>query len=587
MYKTPMLNTPIEIDWSAGFRRLSCLLVLMLVVQAARGEEPAPRTSTTVVTFGGSCPRTASPVTDRMRMHGKGTCVWTCAPDATEDRGGYRAIVPGDPSTSLIVQRMISDDDAEQMPPPESNKSVTAEEIEQIKRWIAQGAEYNQHWSLVPPQRPSLPDVPESDSAQNPIDYFVLAQLAHADLKPSPPAERYSLVRRLYLDLLGIPPTPQQADAFVNDKREGAYERLVDQLLASPRYGERWARPWLDLARYSDTNGYEKDRPRTVWPYRDWVIDALNQDMPFDQFTIEQIAGDMLPNATDQQRIATGFHRNTMINEEGGIDPQEFRFLAVVDRVATTGVTWLGLTMGCAQCHSHKYDPISQEEYYQFFALLNNADEPTLDVLLPDNVQQRTRIEAQITELESQLPEHFPLGDSDDAEENKEALRRQHLESRFKAWCNETALAATSWEPLTPPSVDTQAASIDILSDGSVLVSGDQTKNDIFMIAFPGGPRTVTAIRLETLPHESLPEGGPGRRVAGQGASAGVGDFFLSNFACRVRKADGEITWCRSVTLPPRSRQRIEKQDSPLMTKETPAGQSPADRANVMLLYSI
>src|SRR5205085_3800500 len=208
-------------------------------------------------------------------------------------------------------------------------------------------------------------------------------RLPAAGLNPGLEADRYTPIRRLSLDLIGLPPTPAEADAFVHDQSPDAYERLVDRLLASPHYGERWARRWLDLARYADTNGYEKDRARPIWPYRDWVIRALNDDMPFDRFTVEQLAGDLLPNATQDQKVATGFHRNTMLNEEGGIDPLEFRFHAMTDRVATTGTTWLGLTIGCAQCHTHKYDPISQKDYYRLFAFLNNADEPELDVIDP------------------------------------------------------------------------------------------------------------------------------------------------------------------------------------------------------------
>src|SRR5206468_2445638 len=205
--------------------------------------------------------------------------------------------------------------------------------------------------------------------------------------------DRHALVRRVSVDLIGMPPTPEETQAFVADKSPIAYEQLVDRLLADQRYGERWARRWLDLARYADTNGYEKDRPRSIWPYRDWVIDALNRDLPFDRFTVEQIAGDMLPGATLAQRVATGFHRNTMLNEEGGIDPLEFRFHAMTDRVAATGTVWLGLTLGCAQCHTHKYDPVPHREYYQVLAFLNNADEPEIEVPSPDLAARRADIE--------------------------------------------------------------------------------------------------------------------------------------------------------------------------------------------------
>src|SRR5262249_48044301 len=260
------------------------------------------------------------------------------------------------------------EDESEIMPPPSAKNPLSTAEKETLKRWVVAGAEYQQHWSFARPQQALLPVVGQTDWVRNPIDYFVLARLEREGLHPSPPADRHTLVRRLYLDLLGLPPAPDEADAFIRDKSADAYEKLVDRLLASPQYGERWARRWLDLARYADTNGYEKDRVRSIWPYRDWVIRALNHDMPFDQFTIEQLAGDLLPNASTEQRVATGFHRNTMINEEGGIDPQEYRFHAMTDRVNTTATVWLGLTLGCAQCHTHKYDPIPQQEYYQSMA---------------------------------------------------------------------------------------------------------------------------------------------------------------------------------------------------------------------------
>jgi hypothetical protein len=230
--------------------------------------------------------------------------------------------------------------------------------------------------------------------AGHPVDAFIKAKLSTAKLQLSPEADRATLLRRVSYDLTGLPPTPAEIDAFEKDTAPDAYDRVVDRLLASPQYGERWARKWLDLARYADTNGYEKDRTRNIWPYRDWVVRALNSDMPFDQFTVEQIAGDLLPNPTRDQLIATGFHRNTMLNEEGGIDPLEFRYHAMTDRVATTGSTWLGLTLGCAQCHTHKYDPITHREYFQIMAFLNNADEPDLDLPPPDaeqQMKQRTR----------------------------------------------------------------------------------------------------------------------------------------------------------------------------------------------------
>ena len=246
------------------------------------------------------------------------------------------------------------------MPPAHLKKPLTSEEKNILKQWIAEGAVYEKHWAFVPPTKKPLP----KNGSINPIDSFVLDQLSKNDLKFAKQADAFTLVRRVYLDLTGLPPTPQEAIAFVFSSDSAAYEKMVNKLLASPRYGERWARPWLDLARYADTNGYEKDRPRNIWPYRDWVIRSLNADLPYDQFSIYQLAGDMLQDPTPDQIIATGFHRNTMLNEEGGIDPLEYRFNAMVDRVATTGTVWLGMTTGCAQCHTHKFDPITHTDYY-------------------------------------------------------------------------------------------------------------------------------------------------------------------------------------------------------------------------------
>jgi hypothetical protein len=261
----------------------------------------------------------------------------------------------------------------------------------------------SRHWSFVAPVRPPLPTVKQKSWTRNEIDCFVLAKLEETKIRPSPEADRVTLLRRVSLDLTGLPPTPEEAEAFARDKRPDAYERVVDKLLASPHYGERWGRHWLDVARYADSNGYSIDAPRSIWKYRDWVIDALNADMPFDEFAIEQLAGDMLPNATKAQKIATGFHRNTQINEEGGIDKEQFRIESIIDRVNTTGAAFLGLTIGCCQCHDHKFDPITQKEYYRMFAFFNNADEPTLDLATPEELARRKAAHDQIEPLEAEL----------------------------------------------------------------------------------------------------------------------------------------------------------------------------------------
>ncbi len=292
------------------------------------------------------------------------------------DLGGYFAIVPGQPERSELLKRVTATDPAKRMPPPTSGHApLTPVQIERLRRWIAEGARWQKHWAFLPPRRPLLPLVQNKSWVRNPIDAFVLARLEHEGLKPAPPADPATLIRRVSLDLTGLPPTPTEVDAFRKDSAPNAYEKVVERLLRSPRYGERMAQRWLDGARYADTNGYQTDGDRVMWRWRDWVIDAYNDNMPFDQFTIEQIAGDLLPRPTLEQRLATGFNRNHRGNSEGGIIPEEYAAEYVVDRVDTTSTVWLGLTAGCAKCHNHKYDPISQKEFYQLFAYFNNVPE--------------------------------------------------------------------------------------------------------------------------------------------------------------------------------------------------------------------
>ncbi len=291
--------------------------------------------------------------------------------EATRDLGGYAGIVPGKPDESEIIFRMEDHDDI--MPPSKSKKVVSPEDIATLRKWIEQGAEYEPHWAFLPIEKNEAPQTKQSDWPKNPIDSFILAKLEQEGITPSPEAERSVLIRRLYVDLLGLLPTPEEVEAFLKDSTPTAYEKLVDRLLANPHYGERWGRHWLDQARYADSNGYSVDSERQMWPYRDWVIDAHNQDMPFDQFTIEQIAGDLLENPSKNQLIATAFHRNTLINQEGGTDAEQFRVEAAMDRINTTGAVWLGLTLGCAQCHTHKFDPIQHREYFEMYAFFNQG----------------------------------------------------------------------------------------------------------------------------------------------------------------------------------------------------------------------
>lgn len=416
---------------------------------------------------------------------------------------GERAIVPGKPEASELVRRINSADENEQMPPLATKNPLTGAQKATIKAWIAAGAPYQPHWSFIPPQRSPLPDVKDAAWPRGAIDRFVLARLEAAGLAPSPRVDKFTLARRVSLDLIGLPPTPEEAQAFVDDASPDAYERLVDRLLASPRYGERWARRWLDLARYADTNGYEKDRVRSIWPYRDWVIEALNRDLPFDQFTIEQLAGDMLPSATLAQRTATGFHRNTMLNEEGGIDPLEFRFHAMTDRVSTTATVWLGLTLGCAQCHTHKYDPFQHREYYSFMALLNNADEPEIDLPRDDLAARRSELESQIAAREADLANQFPP------------------EGEIR-WHDLKIVEATS----------SGGAKLEPVDDGSLRAAGPNPDKDTYTLVLASDVKRCSTIRLEALPDPSLGKNGPGRTPHG--------NFVLSELTAEIKTSPDE-----------------------------------------------
>ena len=323
--------------------------------------------------------------------------------DALADLGDGAAIVPGKADESGLIERVESADAETVMPPPKTGKRLTAGQVALLRRWVDQGAPWRGHWAFLPPARPSVPGVGDAANVRNPIDAFILDRLRREGLGPSPETDRATLIRRASLDLTGLPPSPGDVDAFLADPGPDAYERLVDRLLASPHYGERMGRTWLDLARYADSNGYSIDAPRAIWKYRDWVIDALNRDVPFDRFAIDQLAGDLLPGATLDERVATGFHRNTPVNEEGGIDVEQFRVESIIDRTNTTATAFLGLTMGCAQCHDHKYDPISQEEYYRLFAFFNNVDELQMPVASPEEVARGEAVQHKIDEYLTEI----------------------------------------------------------------------------------------------------------------------------------------------------------------------------------------
>jgi mono/diheme cytochrome c family protein len=323
-------------------------------------------------------------------------------------------LVPGHAEKSRLLRYVAGLEKGKQMPP--TGPRLSAAQVNMLRRWVNEGAVWPDdaaalasgpapvsHWAYRPVVRPALPPVKNVRWVRNPVDRFVLARLEAEKIAPLPEADRRTLIRRVSLDLVGLPPIPSEVDRFVADKSPDAYEKLVERLLASPHYGERWARVWLDGARYADTNGYEKDNPRVMWKWRDGVIGALNRDLPYDQFVIEQLAGDLLPGATLDQKVATGFHRNTLTNEEGGVDAEQFRWEAVHDRVATTGSVLLGQTFACARCHDHKYDPITQRDYYRFAAFFNNADEPQIDAAAPDVIARRDAVRAEIATLERQM----------------------------------------------------------------------------------------------------------------------------------------------------------------------------------------
>jgi len=430
---------------------------------------------------------------------------------ATRDLGGYQAIKPGDSAASELVSRLLSEDPKEVMPPPKSNKPrFSPEEVALMKRWIEQGAKYEEHWAFEKPVRSEVPAIGESGS-DHPVDRFLDAKRAGKELPLNGPADPPTLIRRLSYDLRGLPPTIEETDAFLAEHAkdpDAAWSALVDRFLDSPAYGERWARDWLDLARYSDTNGYEKDRPRSMWPYRDWVVRAFNNDLPYDRFTIEQLAGDLLPDATTDQRIATGFHRNTMLNEEGGIDPLEFRYLAMIDRVATTGSVWMGLTTGCAQCHTHKFDPITHTDFYALMALLNNADEPEIEIADPALTKEREEVGQRIAAIEAEAVAAID-------------------EAKYQAWLADLKTKSAPWTVLPPLKAKSNLPLLEIEKDHAIYASGDFTKRDVYGVTLDLAPlagRAVTALRLEALPDPRLPANGPGAAYY----EGRKGDFFLS-----------------------------------------------------------
>ena len=415
---------------------------------------------------------------------------------------GERAIVPGDIGTSEMIRRVSSTDPDVRMPPHDGPKALDEKQIATLRHWIENGAEYESHWAFVTPTRPAVPEFASHDWSRNDIDHFVFAQLLTRQLKPAAEASRETLIRRVAFDLTGLPPTIQEVDEYLADSSDGAYERMVDRFLKSPAYGEHMARHWLDLARYADTNGYQYDTEREQWVWRDWAIDAYNQNMPFDRFTIEQLAGDLLPNATAQQRLATGFNRNHGITIEGGIIDEEYRTEYVMDRVSTTAGVWMGMTVGCARCHDHKYDPVSQREFYQLYSFFNQVPEkgmrgfsPSEKIPSPLAGDRQLQMQSNLRELRAKLAAPVDL----DA----------HLDN----WASQLAKASVrGWNVLTPQTLKSSGGStLRRLEDNSILAGGANPRHDIYDISSLTDIVDITAVRLEALTHESLPGGGPGR----------------------------------------------------------------------------
>ena len=408
-----------------------------------------------------------------------------------EDLGGYAAVVPGKPAKSELLSRLVEDDEALRMPPEGKGRRLNRKEIAIVRQWIEQGGDYDRHWSYESPQRPTPPHVNQISWVHNPIDAFVLARLEQQGLTPSKKADRFSIARRVAIDLTGLPPTWEQAVTFVHSKDKDAYEQYVDSLLSSSAFGERWARVWLDLARYADSAGYADDPQRTIWAYRDYVIRSLNENKPFDQFTIEQIAGDLLSDPTDEQLIATAFHRNTMTNNEGGTNDEEFRNVAIVDRVNTTMAVWMGTTMACAQCHTHKYDPITQEEYFQFFAFFNSTEDrdqkderPVLEVWSDAQRHQKSTLEERQAKLEKSYL-------TSSAEYLKE--RENWISSKPKP---------PLFQSLWPTSVKANHRKLGVEDDGWILAETEKNDNDRYTLEFPINGKTITALKLEIAPQQ-------------------------------------------------------------------------------------
>jgi len=445
--------------------------------------------------------------------------------DALASRDGKAAIQPGNPEESLVVQRIRAQDPDDLMPPPDSNKALTEEEIDKLEQWITSGADWGRHWSFEPPVRPPLPA-----HAGHPIDAFIERRLQREGHTLAEPSPRHTLLRRLSFDLTGLPPSPGEVAAFEQDTSPNALEDQIDRLLNSPHYGERMAMWWLDAARYADTDGYQQDATRSNWPWRDWVIEAFNTNMPFDRFTIEQFAGDLLPNATPEQILATSFHRHHMTNGEGGRDPEESRIDYVIDRVNTVGTLWMGMTVNCSQCHSHKFDPLSQEEYYQLNAYFNNIDEdgragsaakPYLEYQSPNMTQHLRAAERQLKQAKQRIDQ--VILEAVPAFNSWLQARKQEASTGFKAW---HALQPTGIQSAEGTTFSTRAENI-------LIAQGPNPRQDDYQIVAKPELDRITGIRLEVFPDSNLANGRYGRGKSGE--------FILTNVKLFTRKIGARL----------------------------------------------
>ncbi len=493
----------------SAFRRYHLLFLLLWLVSSSGWVFAAPD--------GVSFSRDIQPLLAQkcLECHGpdkqKGGLRLDIREDATKAlESGERAISPHRPDASELLRRVLSDDPDLKMPP--KGDRLTSAAADSFRAWIREGAPYSQHWAYAPLSRAPIPVVKDSAWGHNPIDRFVLARLEQDGIVPSPEAERPILIKRLYYDLIGLPPTPAQVAAFIADTAPDAYEKVIDELLRSRHFGERWGRHWLDMARYADSDGYEKDRPRPdAWHYRDWVIEAVNADMPFDQFTREQLAGDLLPGAAPGQRLATAFHRQTLTNTEGGTDQEQFRNEAVFDRVETTSAVWLGLTVGCARCHSHKYDAITQREYYQLFDFYNNGDETTYRLPpAPEGVAAYEKAKTAHEEKAAVLKRKMEAAtlEAESAQSAWENIQRQAEPQSAAAWHDlhlVSATASVSGVTLTPE------------KDGSLLAGGENPEGPVdYLLEFEAEVlKPLTGLRIEAITDPRLPGGGPGRMEGG------------------------------------------------------------------------